>query len=617
MILTENLMNNFSFVLNEDHLNLKEKTSAKVITHKDTDGLISGITMVHALVKQGIPRERITVKFAQYGDDDKSYEKFLAKNKQEYVAVTDFAKFPKVKIYDVYQILFNWKKKPRDFIAFVNSKDFSKISYDEFVKLLGVEVKEKDKLQAGNLKALYYGLVAYYKMDKETRPALDVSTEQLRKIKIVTNRPNLVSDHHGNENGSLSGGDDGEIAIKSPSEASFAANKYLPGAWSKEDLEAVDMIDSAGYTQDQLRNSMFLEKNFSGADRKKSLAAVITALGTQIIKKNPELAAKIVRESNTSLVSVYLNIVNALKIDKKEKELYDSLKSGDIKKAKQIADEIGDKRLTKNWAGNPDKFKSTGGLNTLESFREKNKKDIQKHIKSQYINDVEYNERKTTKDSARKEELNKKTSDLFSFNNFTIQNIRTLVGYPDRFINSLFSEKGYMNPYAIKKFPMFVQVACNPLYKGNVDFSAVSKKVLPEIKQKLLDSGIIDLKTATKIMDGMLEENGGHKSIYSFQGFKAIKAPYNISGEYYKNKDFVDRVSGLQNASKDKKKLIAAKAKERIKQLQPEMDKYDKLKKEVIDYTASRIVYWTNKMYPVDEEKRQALKSKDKTFERE
>ena len=102
MILSETLMNNFSnnILAEEGGIPLKGKTSAKVITHKDTDGLISGITMVHALEKRGIPRDRITIQFAQYGDDDKSYEKFLSKNDSEYVSVTDFAKFPKVKVYD-------------------------------------------------------------------------------------------------------------------------------------------------------------------------------------------------------------------------------------------------------------------------------------------------------------------------------------------------------------------------------------------------------------------------------------------------------------------------------------------------------------------------------------
>ena len=104
--------------------------------------------------------------------------------------------------------------------------------------------------------------------------------------------------------------------------------------WSKEDLAAIDMVDSAGYTREQLRNTIFLEKHFTGKDKKKNLAIIITVLGTQIIKKNPDLAAKIVKDSGTILVSVYTNILNSLKIDKKEKAIYDALKDGDVAKAK-------------------------------------------------------------------------------------------------------------------------------------------------------------------------------------------------------------------------------------------------------------------------------------------
>ena len=123
MILSETLMNNFDrSILNEEDLQLKGKTSAKVITHKDTDGLISGIVMVQALMKRGIPKDRITVKFAQYGDDDQSYEKFLPKNNSEYVAVTDFAKFPKVKVYDVFNILVGWENGRKLFKKFATKR---------------------------------------------------------------------------------------------------------------------------------------------------------------------------------------------------------------------------------------------------------------------------------------------------------------------------------------------------------------------------------------------------------------------------------------------------------------------------------------------------------------
>ena len=68
-----------------------------------------------------------------------------------------------------------------------------------------------------------------------------------------------------------------------------------------------------------------------------------------------------------------------------------------------------------------------------------------------------------------------------------------------------------MNPFGMKKFPQFIQPSKNPLYKGEVDFSEVAKKVLPEIRKKLMDSGLLDEKAVNKIMDTMLEENGDIK----------------------------------------------------------------------------------------------------------
>jgi hypothetical protein len=622
-------MNNFSnnILAEEGGIPLKGKTSAKVITHKDTDGLISGITMVHALEKRGIPRDRITIQFAQYGDDDKSYEKFLSKNDSEYVSVTDFAKFPKVKVYDVFQTLLGWPKDGIYKFRTFAKKDFKSMKLDTFKKEFRDNYSPKEnKLTDDSLTSLFYGMRTLQDELKSGKSNLSGSSSDLRKLKMITAKPNTVEDHHENSNGSLSGGDNGEIAIHSPSEASHLANKYIPGAWSKEDLEAIDMIDSAGYNYEQLRNALFLEKHFSGKDKKKNLAQIITVLGTQIIKKNPELAAKVVRESGTNLVSVYTHIIQALKIDKKEKALYNALKDGNVELAKQIVKEINDPRLTKNWAGDKKKFEGMGNLNDLDSYRAKNMKDIKKHIKGQYLNDEKYNEIKNIKDDKEKKEAaGNNTSDIISHKNFSIQNIRILKGYPDRYINSLFGENGYMNPYGIKKFPNFVQVSCNPLYKGNVDFSKVAEKVMPEIKQKLLDSGKLSPKDVDKIMETMLEENGGHKAIYSFQGFKQIKAPYNVSGRYYGNRDFLDRAKAVAKSEKEKgtpipkerMEAITKKARTNFYFASKDMEVYDNLRKEMLQFVANRIIAWTNKLYPVDPKAMEALKVREKTLERE
>ena len=70
-------------VLLSEGLHLPHGTkSAKVVTHTDLDGVTSGISMVQQLVKQGIPKERITIEFANYGDDDKEKDLHTEKFRQ-------------------------------------------------------------------------------------------------------------------------------------------------------------------------------------------------------------------------------------------------------------------------------------------------------------------------------------------------------------------------------------------------------------------------------------------------------------------------------------------------------------------------------------------------------
>jgi hypothetical protein len=189
-------MNNFSnnILAEEGGIPLKGKTSAKVITHKDTDGLISGITMVHALEKRGIPRDRITIQFAQYGDDDKSYEKFLSKNDSEYVSVTDFAKFPKVKVYDVFQTLLGWPKDGIYKFRTFAKKDFKSMKLDTFKKEFRDNYSPKEnKFTDDSLTSLFYGMRTLQDELKSGKSSLGGSSSDLRKLKMITAKPNTVA----------------------------------------------------------------------------------------------------------------------------------------------------------------------------------------------------------------------------------------------------------------------------------------------------------------------------------------------------------------------------------------------------------------------------------------
>jgi hypothetical protein len=75
-------------ILNEEfHLPHGTK-SVKLVTHVDLDGLVSGISTVQQLIKQGIPKDRIVIEFAQYGDEkkDKNFDdRFNPNNKNQKV----------------------------------------------------------------------------------------------------------------------------------------------------------------------------------------------------------------------------------------------------------------------------------------------------------------------------------------------------------------------------------------------------------------------------------------------------------------------------------------------------------------------------------------------------
>ena len=61
---------------------------------------------------------------------------------------------------------------------------------------------------------------------------------------------------------------------------------------------------------------------------------------------------------------------------------------------------------------------------------------------------------------------------------------------------------------------------------------------------------------------------------------------------------------------------MSKKAKTNMHFAGKDMAVYDDLRKEMIKFVTNRIVYWTNKMFPVDPKAMEALKLKDDTFER-
>lgn len=84
--------------LNESGIQLPKNTrAAKIIHHRDMDGIFSAIIAYNQLVKQGIPSKNITTYGIQYGDDrdkDAIHKKFR-RSKGQAVVLVDFSLLPK------------------------------------------------------------------------------------------------------------------------------------------------------------------------------------------------------------------------------------------------------------------------------------------------------------------------------------------------------------------------------------------------------------------------------------------------------------------------------------------------------------------------------------------
>ena len=605
-MITESILKKFRSSIISESIHLPHGTrSAKIVCHTDLDGVVSGISMVSQLVKQDIPRNRITVEFAQYGDEEKQKDKFTDKfegRKGEYVGVTDFAKFPKAKPFEIFNQLMGFKGDKKEFVDFMKSRDFSKMTSNEFSELFIEKFKpEQNKFTNGSIGKLFRALSAYYKLSK--KPLLAVASIANLQYPLV--EPQFVSDHHSNEQGALSGGKRGEIEVKSPSEAEFFANKYAPGLWSKEDLEAVSMVDSAGYTEAQLKNTVFLEKHFSGADRKKCLATIISCVYDNLCKKDRTAAAWIIKNASPSLISLYTKTLEAAKYNGTRLQYVNLLSQGKVEEAKKYLKEVPDELNKKyNRQGDP-----TKSIMSLDQWKIKNKKDIE-NMKTGYKTEADKKKLEEIKGKRNAEameirdKIKAKKGKIVSHNNFSIFNGTDKKTQYTRYATTLYSKDGQRNPFSMRYWDSFFQIAKSTLYKGTVNFSEVNNHVLEDIASFLRKEGISNFNIK-RIIDNMKEKNGGHSSgIWSFQGFDMIKPPSKELGDkYYLAKKLAGRGNtsdAVKRNFNDKESGIVAK--------------YKDIKERCMRAAMNSAVKWTNKLYPPSQEDLNNLKTSDETF---
>ena len=621
-MLTEKTLNIFFKEVAKQHdsllseeLHLPHGTkSAKVVTHTDLDGVTSGISMVQQLIKQGIPKERITIEFANYGDDDKEKdlhtEKFRQNKPGQYVGVTDFAKLPKVKPFKIWNTLFNFKGDSRALLNLLQ-RDWSSYSQEKFDKeIIDTYKVPVGKFTSGNLKKLleafkaYNELKAYAAKNKKFTGFTPATMQNMQELSFPIVNPQFLSDHHSNEQGALSGGKTGEIATGAKSEAEFFANKYTPGLWSQTDLKAISMVDSAGYTEAQLKNTVFLEKHFTGADRQKNLATIVACIYDNLCKKDRNAAAWIIKNSQPSLVSLYTNTLKAANYNGKRLQYVSALKNGDVEKAKQLLSEIpGELNKRYDRRGNP-----TSPIMSLDDWQAKNKKDVN-NMKTGYKSEAdekkleEIKGKRSAEAKAIRDEIKNKKGKVIAHNNFAIFNGKDPKTQYTRYATTLFSENGQRMPFSMRYWSSFFQIAKSSLYKGKVNFTEVNEHVLQDVATYLKSQGVNDMKIKI-VMDEMREKNGGHSGgIWTFQGFNKIAPPSKVTDDkYWLAKKLEKKGSNSEIVNKV------------LNDKQPEIKKYEEIRNGAMKKAMNSAVYWTNKLYPVSPEDLKALQTSDEDF---
>lgn len=622
-MITETIFNRFRKNIISEELQLPRGTkSAKIVCHADLDGVTSGITMVQHFIKLGIPKERITVEIAQYGDEntqkDAHTQKFRADKKGQYVAVVDFAKFPKVTPFKIWNSLFEFKGDEKKLFSLFRA-DYENISQEEFnKKMISFYNIKVNKFTEGTLKKLLEAFKAYTALKKyaEKNKKSDkfkftpVSLETVKEYSYPLVNPDFVSDHHSNQQGALSGGKTGEIAVESPSEAENLAKRYVHGIWSPEDIKAISVIDSAGYNEEQLKNTVFLEKHFKSKnrhDRLVNLATIVSCIYDNLCKKDRTAASWIVKNSQPSLVSLYSTTLKAAKYNGKRLEYVTALKNGDIEKAKSLLSEIpGELNKKYDRRGNPDK-----SIMGLEDWRKKNKQDVE-NAKTGYKSKLDNEKLESIKGKrgdefkAIRDDIKSKKGKIECQRNFAIFDGNDKRTQYTRYLTVLFSDHGQRQPFCLRRWNGFFQIAKSTLYKGTVDFSVVNKHVLQDIEEFLKKKDVNEKKIEI-VLDKMKEANGGHAGgIWSFSGFDEIKAPSKVTNDtYWKARQIQKKNANSEVANR----VLADRA--------PEIEKYEKIKKECMARAINSAINWTNKLYPPSEENLNLLKTSDKAFDYE
>lgn len=638
--------------------------SVKVITHEDLDGVCSAITMVDQLKKQGV--KNIQIEFAQYSDKDLDKD-MASSGKNQRTIMTDFARVPRVKIWDLISTIFfkeeDAEKNKAKIVSMINNNipAFKHMKTKQLVQLLKTTFPRANTLKMGEnyrkdykgnlipsagwktgtankgaktMDALLQALQAYAgrllkdnPKNPNEKPTEKITVNNIKTYEIPLADVDMTIDHHGTEEDGLTKARSGEIGVKSPSECSDAVAKYNPDSWSKDDLEAIDMVDSAGYKPSELINTTTLEKNFSGKDKKRNLAMIINTVLGQCLKNNEPAAKWLVLNTAPNLINLYTNMQKTFKFNAVQLKLMDCIKDGKFDEVKalaaQLPKEMQNKWWAKGYASSDDKqLKGVKKMATFDNIKDKAEAELKKVTsgkrtpeEEKEFKQLKSNRKKTPEQKARQEELESKEGNFTSKNDFSIQH-----GNASRYTGSVISFGGRRNPFVAKKFSMgMIQVSKSPLYDGEVDFFKVAPHVMEDVENYMREHKFNE-RTINAVMTKMKNESGGHETIYNLQGFDEIK-PFKKAS--YGEEQAVKRAEELAKKKfgegrehmKERNAYINAIIPNMKAKVNADKDAYNPANG-VKDAAIESFIKWTNKLYPTDETKfKPEMKNLDKKFE--
>ena len=502
-------------LLNESGIRLpKGIKSAKICTHSDLDGFVSGLLLYNQLIRQGIPADRINIKFVQYGENE-NLDKATRKNKTQALLSSDFSAYPVI----------NMEEKWNSFAKSYNkeeNKTYSpkgNASFDAFKPNLNKKPSFKtisDFLKENNPNAL----LLIKPKDSSVRIAFEDFMNAWKAYdggdtsKVSLTDLDYTSDHHSNEKGDLVPGKSGKIGADYRSDAEHIATVAAQNLMNWDDIEAVSRVDSATYKNPE--DVLMMPSALKSKERKERMAILVSTLVNSIIKSSERMAELLIKRSTPSLISIYNNALKIAKLTDNELKVLSELKND--KPDWNLIDE-----LTKDLPGYEKKKllqqrsenKAIKPINTIQGLRDKNEKNIQRETK-----------------------LDK--SDYKFYGNVAYLYAKNTRDQPSRYLFAFLEHEGKQPAFVVRKLPGvgngMIQFSSSPLLKpdekAKIDLEIIGKEALDAAeKEGLLNDFAKNL---------ILQKSGGHKTIYNLSNLNIVGNLAPSPNERYKIKDLTD-----------------------------------------------------------------------------